>query len=159
MKPLLLTNALMINEDRRYQGDLLIVDGRIEKIAAAIPARSTWNVRDLGGKWLLPGMIDDQVHFREPGLMHKGTIASESRAAVMGGITSYMEMPNVSPPTTTRLALEGKFQRASECSLANYSFYFGATNDNLEELKALPADAAWRCKSVYGGLHRQHAGG
>lgn len=150
MKPLLLTNALMMNEDRRYQGDLLIVDGRIEKIAAVIPARATWTVLDLGGKWLLPGMIDDQVHFREPGLMHKGTIASESRAAVMGGITSYMEMPNVSPPTTTRQALAGKFQRAAECSLANYSFYFGATNDNLEELKALPADAACGVKVFMG---------
>ncbi|VEB98903.1 Dihydroorotase [Cedecea lapagei] len=150
MKPLLLTNALIINEDRRHHADLLIVNGRIEKIAATISPQQTWSVLDLNGKWLLPGMIDDQVHFREPGLMHKGTLASESRAAVMGGITSYMEMPNVSPPTTTRQALQDKFQRASECSLANYSFYFGATNDNLEELKALATGAACGVKVFMG---------
>lgn len=96
----------------------------------------------MSGKWVIPGMIDGQVHFRELGLMHKGTIATESAAAVMGGITSFMEMPNVTPPTTTRQALREKFQRASRSSLANYSFYFGATNDNLDELKALtPAEA------------------
>ena len=92
---------------------------------------------DANGKFLLPGMIDDQVHFREPGMTHKGTIASESRAAVAGGITSYMEMPNVNPATTTIAALEKKFAIAKQHSLANYSFYLGATEDNLEQIKQL----------------------
>ncbi|MEX7310837.1 amidohydrolase family protein [Klebsiella pneumoniae] len=105
MKPLLLTNALIISEDMRYQADILIDKGRIQKIASFIPSRPEWLVIDVRGKWVIPGMIDDQVHFREPGLTHKGTIATESAAAVMGGITSFMEMPNVTPPTTTRQAL------------------------------------------------------
>ncbi|HDQ4846524.1 TPA: amidohydrolase family protein, partial [Klebsiella pneumoniae] len=121
MKPLLLTNALIINEDLRYPADILIDKGRIQKIASLIPSRTEWQVIDVRGKWVIPGMIDDQVHFREPGLTHKGTIASESAAAVMGGITSFMEMPNVTPPTTTLQALREKFQRASHSSLANYS--------------------------------------
>lgn len=92
---------------------------------------------DAAGRHLIPGMIDDQVHFREPGLTHKGTIASESRAAVAGGTTSFMEMPNVNPQTTTLDALEAKYQIAANSSVANYSFYLGATNDNLEEIKRL----------------------
>ncbi len=151
MKPLLLTNALIISEDMRYQADILIDKGRIQKIASFIPSRPEWLVIDVRGKWVIPGMIDDQVHFREPGLTHKGTIATESAAAVMGGITSFMEMPNVTPPTTTRQALREKFQRASRSSLANHSFYFGATNDNLDELKALTASQACGVK-VFMGL-------
>jgi len=150
MKPLLLTNALIINEDMRYPADILIDKGRIKKIASLITSRPEWQVIDVQGKWVIPGMIDDQVHFREPGLTHKGTIASESAAAVMGGITSFMEMPNVTPPTTTRQALSEKFQRASQCSLANYSFYFGATNDNLDELKALRVSEACGVKVFMG---------
>ncbi|STT79494.1 dihydroorotase [Klebsiella pneumoniae] len=150
MKPLLLTNALIINEDLRYPADILIDKGRIQKIASLIPSRTEWQVIDVRGKWVIPGMIDDQVHFREPGLTHKGTIASESAAAVMGGITSFMEMPNVTPPTTTLQALREKFQRASHSSLANYSFYFGATNDNLDELKALTASQACGVKVFMG---------
>lgn len=142
MKPILLINALVINESTRRLSDVLIERGRIVKIASLIAARQEWHVIDVKGKWLLPGMIDDQVHFREPGLTHKGTIASESRAAIMGGITSFMEMPNVTPPTTTRQALVEKYQRASQVSYANYGFYFGATNDNIEELKRLlPTEA------------------
>ena len=150
MKPLLLTNALIISEDMRYQADILIDKGRIQKIASFIPSRPEWLVIDVRGKWVIPGMIDDQVHFREPGLTHKGTIATESAAAVMGGITSFMEMPNVTPPTTTRQALREKFQRASRSSLANHSFYFGATNDNLDELKALTASQACGVKVFMG---------
>jgi dihydroorotase len=142
MKPILLINALIINEGTRSLSDVLIDKGRIVKIASLISARQEWHVINLNGKWLIPGMIDDQVHFREPGLTHKGTIASESRAAVMGGITSFMEMPNVTPPTTTRQSLVEKYQRASQVSYANYGFYFGATNNNLEELKRLlPTEA------------------
>lgn len=92
---------------------------------------------DAKGCHLIPGMIDDQVHFREPGLTHKGSIATESRAAVAGGITSYMEMPNVNPATTTIEALESKFSIAEQSSLVNYSFYLGATEDNLEQIKQL----------------------
>lgn len=150
MKPLLLSNALIINEDTRYQADILIDKGRIQKIASQITSQSGWQVIDVKGKWVIPGMIDGQVHFREPGLTHKGTIASESRAAVMGGITSFMEMPNVSPPTTTRQALGDKFQRASQVSMANFSFYFGATNNNLEELKALSPSQACGVKVFMG---------
>ncbi|MCT2493002.1 amidohydrolase family protein [Klebsiella pneumoniae] len=134
----------------RYQADILIDKGRIQKIASFIPSRPEWLVIDVRGKWVIPGMIDDQVHFREPGLTHKGTIATESAAAVMGGITSFMEMPNVTPPTTTRQALREKFQRASRSSLANHSFYFGATNDNLDELKALTASQACGVKVFMG---------
>ncbi|MDE5248773.1 amidohydrolase family protein [Klebsiella pneumoniae] len=159
MKPLLLTNALIISEDMRYQADILIDKGRIQKIASFIPSRPEWLVIDVRGKWVIPGMIDDQVHFREPGLTHKGTIATESAAAVMGGITSFMEMPNVTPPTTTRQALREKFQRASRSSLANHSFYFGATNDNLDELKALTASQACGVKVFMGGFYREYAGG
>ena len=150
MKPLLLSNALIINEDTRYQADILIDKGRIQKIDSQITSQSGWQVIDVKGKWVIPGMIDDQVHFREPGLTHKGTIASESRAAVIGGITSFMEMPNVSPPTTTRQALGDKFQRASQVSMANFSFYFGATNNNLEELKALSPSQACGVKVFMG---------
>lgn len=150
MKPLLLTNALIISEDMRYQADILIDKGRIQKIASFIPSRPEWLVIDVRGKWVIPGMIDDQVHFREPGLTHKGTIATESAAAVMGGITSFMEMPNVTPPTTTRQAL----REISAC-LAFFAgepqFYFGATNDNLDELKALTASQACGVK-VFMGL-------
>lgn len=136
MSSTLIKNALIVNEGKQYQADILIKGDRIEKIASAIPAEDH-EVVDLQGNLLLPGIIDDQVHFREPGLTHKGNIASESRAAVAGGITSYMEQPNTNPQTTTREKLEAKFALASGNSYANYSFLFGGTNDNLEELKRL----------------------
>lgn len=150
MPSLVLTNALIINEQRRFYADVLIQHGRISQIARTISARPTWQVYDLAGKWLIPGMIDSQVHFREPGLMHKGTIASESAAAVRGGVTSFMEMPNVMPPTTSHQALEDKFSRAAGVSWANYSFYFGATQDNVEALKRLAPGAACGVKVFMG---------
>lgn len=150
MNHTLIKHATIINEGHRRPADILIAHGRIEKIADDIPVRSGWRVIDAEGLWLIPGMIDDQVHFREPGLTHKGTIATESAAAVAGGITSFMEMPNVSPPTTDRQALQDKFYRAAQHSLANYSFWFGATNDNLDELCALKSNDACGVKVFMG---------
>ncbi|MDR1524712.1 MAG: dihydroorotase [Tannerella sp.] len=130
MAKTLIKNALIINEGRSFRGSVLI-DGKY--IAGVyeqeIPATDV-KIIDASGKWLLPGVIDDQVHFREPGLTHKGDIRSESRAAVAGGVTTYMDMPNTNPQTVTLDALEWKFRRASEVSAANYSFFFGGTNDN-----------------------------
>lgn len=136
-----IVNARIVNEGSVVEGDLLITNGRIAGIGAPAPADAA--VVDAAGAWLLPGMIDDQVHFREPGFEHKGTIATESRAAVAGGITSYMEMPNCNPQTVTHEALRDKHVRAAEHSEANYAFYFGATNDNLEAIKTV--DPALTC--------------
>lgn len=143
MTTTLIKNARVVNEGQITHTDLRIAGQIIETIAADIEAQANDRVIDAQGQYLLPGMIDDQVHFREPGLTHKGTIASESRAAIAGGITSYMEMPNVSPATTTIEALEDKFAIAQQSSLANYSFYLGATEDNLEQIKRL--DPAKHC--------------
>ncbi|MGL5451790.1 MAG: dihydroorotase [Aeromonas sp.] len=140
MNTLLIKNATLVNEGRIYASDVLIEGERIARIAPHIALHtvaSNAQVIDASGRHLIPGMIDDQVHFREPGLTHKGTIASESRAAVAGGTTSFMEMPNVNPPTTTLDALEAKYQIAAHASAANYSFYLGATNDNLAQIKGL----------------------
>jgi dihydroorotase len=145
----LIKNARLVNEGTITEGDLLIENGRIVKIAASIEASDT-EVIDANGAHLLPGMIDDQVHFREPGLTHKGGIRSESRAAVAGGITSYMEMPNTLPPTVTLDALEDKYSVAAEKSLANYAFYLGATNDNLEVIRSLPVGKAAGIKIFMG---------
>lgn len=136
MKKRLLKNARLVNEGRIWEGDLLIDGQYISRIGSDLSEPET-DILDLEGKYLLPGLIDDQVHFREPGLTHKGDIASESRAAVAGGITSFMEQPNTVPQTTTIEKLEDKFSIASRKSFANYSFLFGGTNDNLEELKRL----------------------
>ncbi len=133
MSRYLLKNATIINEGKQVVSDLLIVNDRIEKIAASISDKHA-AVIDLSGKWLIPGMIDDQVHFREPGLTHKADIFTESRAAVAGGITSFMEMPNTKPTTTNQILLAEKYAIGSQSSLANYSFFMGATNDNLEEV-------------------------
>ncbi|HEX7113251.1 MAG TPA: dihydroorotase [Mizugakiibacter sp.] len=138
----LITNAELVNEGRRFHADLRVRGGRIETIAPSLAARPGERVYDATGLWLLPGMIDDQVHFREPGLTHKADIAHESRACVAGGITSYMEMPNTRPPATNREALEAKYARAAEVSAANYAFYLGATNDNLDDIRALDPKAA-----------------
>jgi dihydroorotase len=135
-KSYLIKNARIVNEGEVFEGDLLIEDGRIAKVDTSIgPKSANVNVIDAEGKYLIPGVIDDQVHFREPGLTHKGDIYSESRAAVAGGITSFMEQPNTKPAATTVEELEKKYQRAAQVSLANYSFNMGASNDNLEELK------------------------
>ncbi|HEY0180861.1 MAG TPA: dihydroorotase [Dokdonella sp.] len=138
----LITNAELVSEGRRFAADLRVRDGRIERIAPSLAARADERVLDARGRWLLPGMIDDQVHFREPGLTHKADIESESRACLAGGITSYMEMPNTRPPATDRATLEAKYARAAEVSRVNYAFYLGATNDNLAELRALDPRAA-----------------
>ena len=135
-KSYLIKDARIVNEGEVFEGDLLIEDGRIAKIDTSIgPKSANVQVIDAEGKYLIPGVIDDQVHFREPGLTHKGDIYSESRAAVAGGITSFMEQPNTKPAATTVEELEKKYQRAAQVSLANYSFNMGASNDNLEELK------------------------
>ncbi len=134
-KNILIKNAQLVNEGEVYVSDLRICGERIEKIADSITPMSNDEVVDASGLYLIPGMIDDQVHFREPGLAHKGTIASESRAAVAGGITSFMEMPNVNPSTTTIEALESKFKIAEKTAAANYSFYLGATEANIDEIK------------------------
>ena len=137
MPSTLIKQATIVNEGKEFIGDVRIVDNRIDKVASTINATNDEHIIEAQGCYLLPGMIDDQVHFREPGLTHKGNIYSESRAAVAGGITSYMEMPNVNPATTTIEALEAKFAVAKTHSLANYSFYLGATEANLAEIKAL----------------------
>ncbi len=134
-KTYLITNARIVNEGTVTEGDLLVRDGRIAGINKTAPEGA--EIVDAAGAWLLPGLIDDQVHFREPGLEHKGTIATESRAAIAGGITSYMEMPNCNPLTVTHEMLRDKHARAADHSMANYAFYFGATNENLEAIKTV----------------------
>jgi dihydroorotase len=133
MSRTVLKNARIINEGADYYADLLIHQGRIERIAPQISIDNTTEI-DLNGNYLLPGCIDDQVHFREPGLTHKATIHTESRAAVAGGITSFMEMPNTVPNTLTQSLLEDKYLLGAQHSLANYSFFMGVSNDNFEEV-------------------------
>ncbi len=129
----LIVNAKIVNEGKVIGADVLIGGERIEKIGATLSSNNA-TVIDAGGNYLLPGVIDDQVHFREPGLTHKGTIYFESRAAVAGGVTSFMEMPNTVPPVFSQNLLEQKYDIASRDSLANYSFFIGASNDNLDEV-------------------------
>jgi dihydroorotase len=134
MGSILITNANIVNEGSQFHGDVLVKNQRIERIGADLASVHADQVIDAEGNYLLPGLIDDQVHFREPGLTHKAGIYTESRAAVAGGITSYMEMPNTVPNTVTQELLYSKYQLGASRSLANYSFYFGATNDNLDEV-------------------------
>ena len=135
MNRVLIKNAKIVNEGTIFEGDVLIEDDLIVEISESISAKSSQcKIIDAEGNYLIPGAIDDQVHFREPGLTHKGDIESESRAAVAGGITSYIEQPNTVPNAVTQEILEEKYQIASEKSYANYSFMMGATNDNLEEV-------------------------
>ena len=138
----ILKNGVLVNEGRKTEADILIKNGKIEKIGPSITELGA-EIIDVKGSFILPGCIDDQVHFREPGLTHKASIYSESRAAVAGGITSYMEMPNTVPNATTQELLQDKYDIASKNSLANYSFFMGATNDNLEEV--LKTDPKWVC--------------
>ena len=144
MSRILIKNAKIVNEGEIIEGDVLIEDEYIVEIGHNISLKtSSTKVIDAEGNYLLPGVIDDQVHFREPGLTHKGDISSESKAAVAGGITSYIEQPNTVPNAVTQEILEEKYQIASEKSYANYSFMMGATNDNLEEvLKTNPKNVA-----------------
>ena len=134
MSSYLIKNANIVNENQTFKGDVLIENELIKEIATTIKVDENVNVINAEGNYLIPGMIDDQVHFREPGLTHKANIATESRAAVAGGITTFIEMPNTVPQATTQELLEDKFETASRTSYANYSFMFGGTNDNLEEL-------------------------
>jgi len=144
----LIVNAKIVNEEITVEGDLAILDGRIAGINQRVPTGTP--ITDANGSWLIPGMIDDQVHFREPGFEHKGTIATESRAAIAGGITSFMEMPNCNPLTTTHEELENKHLRAAKNSVANYAFYFGATNENLEAIKSVNPKKACGIKVFMG---------
>lgn len=129
----IIKNAHIVNEGKTFVGDVLVSGGLIEAVGKDISGHGAEEI-DATGKYLLPGAIDDQVHFREPGLTHKADIHTESRAAVAGGITSFMEQPNTVPPATTVELLEQKYKRASEVSLANYSFFMGTTNSNLDEI-------------------------
>lgn len=144
MSTFLIKNARIVNEGSVFEGDVLIENEIIRQIADNISAKSSeCIIIDAEGSFLIPGVIDDQVHFREPGLTHKGDIASESKAAVAGGITSYIEQPNTVPNAVTQELLEDKYQIASKTSHANYSFMMGGTNDNLEEiLKTNPKNVA-----------------
>ena len=130
----LLKNGMVINEGKTFSSDVLIVNDRMEKMAQNIHGTGTETEINCEGKYIVPGCIDDQVHFREPGLTHKGEIFTESRAAVAGGITSFMEMPNTVPNALTQELLEDKYVIASKKSITNYSFFMGASNDNLEEV-------------------------
>ena len=144
---LVIKNARIVNEGTITEGDLSISSNRIEKVGGVIDGT---NEVDANGAWLIPGMIDDQVHFREPGLEHKGSIATESRAAIAGGITSYMEMPNCDPLTINAKNLVDKHHRAAKKSMANYAFYLGATNDNLEDIKSVDIKLACGVKVFMG---------
>ena len=134
MSSILILNAKIVNEGKVYEADVFVKGQYIEKIGKNLQSINATQVLDAKGKFLFPGAIDDQVHFREPGLTHKATIFTESRTAVAGGVTSFMEMPNTSPPAFTQALLEDKYQIAVRTSLANYSFFMGASNDNLEEV-------------------------
>ncbi|MEZ4780675.1 MAG: dihydroorotase [Flavobacteriaceae bacterium] len=139
-KVTLIKNARIVNEGKIFSGDILIENDYIKEVAPSISAKSSEvHVFDAEDNYVLPGVIDDQVHFREPGLTHKADIGSESKAAVAGGITSFIEMPNTNPQTTTIEKLEEKFDIAAKTSWANYSFMFGGTNDNLDEILKVDA--------------------
>lgn len=138
---IIIHNALITNEGQQYIGYIAILDDRIAAVRAGVPTpqmlTNARSVIDARGAIVMPGVIDDQVHFREPGMTYKGEIRSESRAALAGGVTSYMEMPNTKPPTTTIELLEQKYERAAEVSAVNFAFFLGATNDNLDEIRRL----------------------
>ncbi|WP_346833773.1 dihydroorotase [Pseudomonas koreensis] len=143
MSSVLIRNARLVNEGREFDGDLLVSHGRIVKIARSIDGENARVEIDANGQWLLPGMIDDQVHFREPGAPAKGCIHTESRAAVAGGITSFMDMPNTRPATLTLESLADKKRRAAINSVANYGFHFGVSQDNLDTVASLnPCEVA-----------------
>lgn len=134
MTTYILKDACIVNEGKQVHTDLLIKNGRIEKMANSISLKENSSEIIATGQYLLPGVIDDQVHFREPGLTHKATIYTEAKAAVAGGVTAFMEMPNTNPPAFTHALLEDKYEIARKTSLANYSFFMGTSNDNLEEV-------------------------
>ncbi|HMM58189.1 MAG: dihydroorotase [Xanthomonadales bacterium PRO7] len=153
MSDWLITNAVIVNEGRRLEADLRVRGGRIEAIAPNLAATAGERVFDARGRLLIPGMIDDHVHFREPGYTAKADIASESRAAAAGGVTSFIEMPNTNPPTLTHALLEEKYALAARSSAINHAFYFGASNDNLDAIRALdprtvPGVKVFLCEST-----------
>ncbi len=150
MDSILILNARVINEFFEEQTDIFIKNGRIQKIGSDLSAQKAAMIIDAKGKTMLPGMIDDQVHFREPGLTHKGDIRSESIASVTGGITTFMEMPNTLPATTTIPLLEEKFSLAENRAFANFSFYLGGSNTNIEEIKVLDPESACGIKVFMG---------
>ena len=147
---LLISNVRLVNEGEIRDVDVLVEGDRIARVDSSIRAPEGAAVIDGDGKYLLPGMVDDQVHFREPGLTHKGDLATESAAAAAGGITSFMDMPNVNPLTTTREALADKYRIAADRCTGNYGFYLGATNSNIEEIKALQVGEACGLKAFMG---------
>ena len=149
MYDLILKNCNVVNENKKFESDIGIKNNRIELIASNISSESK-QVVDIEGRHVIPGLIDDQVHFREPGLTHKGTIATESRAGLAGGVTSFFEMPNVNPTTTTNENLTKKFQLASQKSLSNYSFHLGGSNTNIEEIKRVDINQAAALKVFMG---------
>lgn len=138
----LIRDALIVNEGRQFEADLRIRSGRIDALGSGLAPQAGEQVIEAAGRWLLPGLIDDQVHFREPGLTHKGDLASESAAAVAGGITSIMDMPNTHPPTLDAAALQDKYDRAAGRCHAHYGFYLGASNDNIEAIRSLDPRSA-----------------
>ena len=149
MYDLILKNGTLVNEGKIFESDIAIKGNRIEKIGPSIDLASKQTI-DLQGKYVIPGLIDDQVHFREPGLTHKGEIATESKAGLAGGVTSYFEMPNVNPTTTTNENLTKKFELASTRSVSNYSFHLGASNSNIEEIKKADINQAAALKVFMG---------
>ena len=159
MKKTLIKNAFVVNEGETKQMDVLIEAGKIAQIKEEIAADDQTELVEAKGKYLLPGLIDDQVHFREPGLTHKACIRTESRAAVAGGITSFIEMPNTNPQTTTREELDRKFAIADRDALANYSFMFGGTNDNFEEIKKFRYYSSSWFKVILGVFYWKYVSG
>ena len=149
MYDLILKNCNIVNEGTIFESDIAIKNSRIELISKQIDSESK-KVIDIGGRYVIPGLIDDQVHFREPGLTHKGEIATESKAGLAGGVTSYFEMPNVNPTTTTNENLTKKFELASTRSLSNYSFHLGGSNTNIEEIKKVDINQAAALKVFMG---------
>ena len=149
MYDLILKNCNIVNEGSIFESDIAIKNSRIELISKEIDSESK-KVIDIDGKYVIPGLIDDQVHFREPGLTHKGEIATESKAGLAGGVTSYFEMPNVNPTTTTNENLTKKFELASTRSLSNYSFHLGGSNTNIEEIKKVDINQAAALKVFMG---------
>ena len=149
-KRILLVNGQVVNEGRIFDADIYVKEGRIDAVGPNLSGKPADVTIDASGCHIFPGMIDDQVHFREPGLTHKGDIRSESMAAAAGGITSFMEMPNTHPATTTLELLEEKYQRAKATSAINYAFYLGGANDNLEEIKRLDPKQACGVKVFMG---------
>ena len=149
MYDIILKNCKIVNENAIYESDVAIKNARIELIQSSIDQEAK-QIIDIAGRYLLPGLIDDQVHFREPGLTHKGDIATESRAGLAGGVTSYFEMPNVNPTTTTNENLTKKFEMASTRSLSNYSFHLGGSNTNIEEIKKVDIHQAAALKVFMG---------